>query len=380
MANVAIVTPSLNAYSETFIRAHIERLPAKVHVLHGGHWPTHADGDPLVRDYQFLERLRFRLQQQMRGLPWNGEAKHHRAVHEFLKEHNIQAVLAEYGPTGVAMMNVCAEANIPLIVHFHGYDAYKRDILAQYQSQYTDLFNIATDVVAVSRDMLDQLRALGVPENKLRYNPYGVDISFFAGATPSQAPPIFLAVGRFVDKKGPLITLMAFQRVLEKVPEARLVMIGDGPLLDASKQFARVTQIMHAVEFHGVQSPPNVMSAMQKARAFVQHSLRPSDGDSEGTPVAVLEASASGLPVVSTRHAGIPDVIIDGETGLLVDELDVEGMAQAMIRLAQDPELATRMGQAGRRRVEEHFSIEQSIANLWHIIESAIEDSRHAPR
>ena len=83
---------------------------------------------------------------------------------------------------------------------------------------------------------------------------------------------------------------------------------------------------------------------------------------------------ASGLPVIATRHDGIPEVVLEGETGLLVDEGDVDGMARAMIRLAEDPELAARMGAAGRARIEAEFSMDRSIANLWKIIENAIEE------
>ena len=121
-----------------------------------------------------------------------------------------------------------------------------------------------------------------------------------------------------------------------------------------------------------------VGALMQQARAFVQHSVRALSGDSEGTPVAVIEAGASGLPVVATRHAGIPDVIIEGETGFLVDEGDVAGMAAYMIQLARGPALAAGMGQAGRKRIEEHFSMEKSIGNLWKIIESVIEQPGRA--
>jgi colanic acid/amylovoran biosynthesis glycosyltransferase len=160
------------------------------------------------------------------------------------------------------------------------------------------------------------------------------------------------------------------------MPDARLVMIGDGPLLDASKRLAQAMHIDYTVDFRGAQPHQDVASTMQRVRAFVQHSLRPSDGDSEGTPVAILEASASGLPVISTRHAGIPDVVIGGETGILVDESNVDSMAQAMIRIAQDPQLAMQMGQAGRRRIENAFSMEKSIDNLWEIIASVIEEPK----
>jgi glycosyltransferase involved in cell wall biosynthesis len=111
---------------------------------------------------------------------------------------------------------------------------------------------------------------------------------------------------------------------------------------------------------------------MRQARVFVQHSVVAADGNREGTPVAIIEAGASGLPVVATRHAGIPDVVVEGSTGFLVDERDVEGMARHMIRLAQDAELAGRLGRAARERVQVHFSTETSIRRLWTIITSCI--------
>jgi colanic acid/amylovoran biosynthesis glycosyltransferase len=95
------------------------------------------------------------------------------------------------------------------------------------------------------------------------------------------------------------------------------------------------------------------------------------DGDSEGMPVSILEASAAGLPVVSTRHAGIPEIVVDGETGFLVEERDVPGMAKAMERLLADPSLATMLGENARRRVAEHLSMDASIARLWDVIRGA---------
>jgi len=111
---------------------------------------------------------------------------------------------------------------------------------------------------------------------------------------------------------------------------------------------------------------------MRRARGFLQHSIRASDGDSEGTPVAILEAQASGLPVIATRHAGIPDVVIEGRTGFLVDEGDVKRMAEGIARVAEDSPLATALGAAGRSRVLESFTMERSIDRLWGIIERAL--------
>ena len=110
---------------------------------------------------------------------------------------------------------------------------------------------------------------------------------------------------------------------------------------------------------------------MRRARMFVQHSVEASSGDSEGTPVSIMEAGASGLPVVSTYHGGIPDVVIHDETGLLVKERDVAGMAHHMVRLLADRALARKFGHAARQRVEMHFSATRSIECLWTIIKIA---------
>jgi glycosyltransferase involved in cell wall biosynthesis len=115
--------------------------------------------------------------------------------------------------------------------------------------------------------------------------------------------------------------------------------------------------------------------AMQQARAFVQHSITTHDGDSEGTPVAILEAGASGLPVVSTRHAGIQDAVIHEKTGLLVAEGDIHAMAEHMTRLAKDPQLAADLGKAGRDWVSSEYSMDKNITRLWSIIEAAMMSS-----
>ena len=119
-------------------------------------------------------------------------------------------------------------------------------------------------------------------------------------------------------------------------------MVGDGPLLQDARQLVNDLQLQGRVRFLGVEIPQEVAALMRQVRVFVQHSLMASDGSEES--VSVMEAQLSALPVVSTRHAGIPDVVIDGGTGLLVEEGDVRGMAEAMERLMADSELAARFG------------------------------------
>jgi glycosyltransferase involved in cell wall biosynthesis len=219
--------------------------------------------------------------------------------------------------------------------------------------------------------MEQQLAHLGAPPEKIVYSPYGVDTALFAQTDPAANPPLFMSVGRFVDKKAPQLTLLAFRQVVQQCPEARLVMVGDGMLWEACKTMVQSWELAESISFPGPLSHAEVAATMQRARAFVQHSVRTSYGDSEGTPVAVLEAGASGLPLVSTRHAGIKDVGIEGETGFLVDEGDIEGMAAHMLTLAQDADLAGRMGRRAREHVAANFSMEQHIARLAGVLESA---------
>jgi len=288
------------------------------------------------------------------------------------RRHRAQAVLAEYGDTGTLSMDACKLLGIPLIVHFHGYDASVHSVLAEHRVTYPIMFRRATALIAVSKAMKQKLCALGAPAEKVFYNPYGIDCSKFTGSHPSSNPATFLAVGRFVEKKAPHLTLTAFAGVFEKNRAARLRMIGDGPLLEQSKKLTRDLGIDQAVTFLGAQAPAIVQAEMRNARCFVQHSVEAPSGDSEGTPVGILEAEASGLPVVATRHAGIPDVVIEGETGFLVAEGDVTGMAERMLRFCAEPQLADKMGNAARHLVLNSFRRETSLARLWAIIEGCI--------
>ncbi len=364
---VSIISPNKFAYSETFIRAHIERLPATVTVLSGGLFPTSTEnGSPLLSGRAGARIARACARQLLRLPP---EYFPTRALARYLAASGVEVVLAEYGPTGVAMLDACARAAIPLVVHFHGFDAYHRPTLETHGRSYPRLFGAAAAVVAVSRDMERALLSLGARRETLFCNPYGVDTDLFAGGDPAAAGPVFVAVGRFVEKKAPHLAVLAFAEVRRACPEARMIMIGDGPLLGATQQVARALGVAAAIEFPGPRPHPEVGAIMRRARAFVQHSVVASDGDTEGTPLAVLEAGATGLPVVATRHGGIPDAVVSGETGFLVEEGDVKGMAAGMIRLVADPLLAARLGSAARERVCAEFSLDRSMAALHRILE-----------
>jgi colanic acid/amylovoran biosynthesis glycosyltransferase len=364
---------TLDDPGQWFARAHGERLPCHVSVVHGdSHRPSFLDGAPLQSTKRLPEfvRLGRRAIAYWRGR--DAEADEISSVYvRAFRRARCQAVLVEFGHVAVQAMDACRRLGLPMIVHFHGYDVYSRVMLDRYGGRYGQLFQQAVALIAPSRAMREALLALGAPAEKTHYVPCGVDPERFRAGAPEQAPPTFLAVGRFVEKKAPHLTIAAFASVWHRHPETRLRMIGDGRLRGPCQDLAQGLGVGEAVAFLGWQPHDVVAEEMGRARAFVQHSLVASDGNSEATPQSIVEASATGLPVVSTRHAGIPEGVVDGETGFLVDERDVAGMARHMERLVIDPALAAELGRAGRRRVEEHFSIDSTIARLWDVIRTS---------
>lgn len=351
----------------SFIRAHIERLPADTVAVHG-YLPT--VGSRTVLSGALVPSAVRKIGRLVRRQPWSEEI-----TRGYLEAFNQRpaAVLAEYGPTGVRLIEACRRAGLPLVVHFHGYDSSVRSVLAEHQDSYPRMFAAASAIIAVSQAMRRRLIELGAPPEKVHYCPYGVDCTHFHPADAAATPPTAVAVGRLVEKKAPHLTILAFAQAHRENRAARLRMIGDGPLLGSCLDLAAALGVGDAVTFLGEQPHEVIRREMQQARCFVQHSVQAMNGDCEGTPNAVLEAGASGLPVVATRHAGIADVVVEGRTGFLVDERDADGMARHLARILGDPELAGEMGRAARKHITAHFAIGERLADLWSVIEAAIE-------
>jgi glycosyltransferase involved in cell wall biosynthesis len=171
-------------------------------------------------------------------------------------------------------------------------------------------------------------------------------------------------VGRFTAKKAPIMSIKAFQILLEKLPTAYLTMIGDGELWEDAKKYVEENGLEKNVAFMGQQKPDIILAKLQEADIFIQHSIKTPSGDSEGTPNSILEASACGLPIVSTLHAGIPEAVIQGETGILVQENDFKAMGEALISLANDPTLRLRMGESARNHMLNNYEIKTQSEKL----------------
>ena len=365
---IAIISPEEAPYSATFIQAHIDLLHADVTHLHGIFFPLQsADGNYMLKENLILKKIFNKLKLNEIYKSWFAEP----VLSKYFQQKKIQLVLAEFGPVGAEVYRVCEKLGIPLIVHFHGYDAYAYSIFEKYGKAYQPMFDYAESVIVVSQDMRRAILEAGCPGEKIVLNPYGPREEFF-DLNPIFNKLNFVAVGRFVDKKAPQLTIRAFYEVYRQAPEAKLIMAGDGPLLNECKELVKELQMGKAVDFLGAVSHRQILELYQQAYCFIQHSVVAPNGDSEGTPVAIIEACAAGLPVVATRHAGIKDVIVEGKTGLLVDEHDVAGMSLAMIRIARDKNIAERMGKEGRKRVTEHYTLNRHIQTIDEQIAQAL--------
>lgn len=369
---LAIASPSSSAYSETFILMQMERLPCALRI-HGG--PVASEtlpGGPISPLKSWRGIIDTAMECGIRGRKWEGPQENE--LLRRMRRAEIQCILSNYGPQSLALIPLAKQLQIPLIVHFHGKDAHKKSVIESYRKDYLQLAQNAAAIIAVSQRMVESLLELGFPESKIHLVRCGANDAKFEEKSRFPLDPVFFGVGRFVDKKAPYLTVLAFKAVHDAIPSARLILGGTGDLLEATKNLAEALGLREAVTFPGILSPDCVASHMQDATAFVQHSITPrcgpSEGDSEGTPVAILEALTTGLPVISTRHAGIGEVVREGETGLLVDERDVDGMAQAMIRVARDPVFARQMGAKAREDALRHYTADQYINSLMNIIES----------
>ena len=369
--NLCIIKPSKSAFSETFIQEHINRLKGNKKVLYGGDFPLYDDsGKFLIRSgfglisYLIQKRIFKKKDIQVRT----------KALVNYLVREKIDVVLAEYGMVGAMVSDACKKANVPLIIHFHGADAHHVPTVKRYKEWYSRAFKYATTVVGVSNDMISSLRELGAPSDKLVLNPYGINTERFSPDEVERAEDFtFIFVGRFVAKKFPQAIVNAFSRVSAVFPKVKLIMAGDGPLLEASKVLCTRLNLSDQITFTGVVSSEEISTLMKQGSCYVQHSVTTVDGDMEGTPNTILEAAAAGLPIVSTRHAGIKEAVLDGVSGFLVEEYDVDGMASQMIRVAGlDRETLNEMGSAGRKHILLNYNISTQIGKLDTIISNSL--------
>lgn len=291
----------------------------------------------------------------------------------YVYERKPDVALAEFGPNGIHVLEACRRHRIPLVVHFHGYDASSLLRFKSYRDCLPDLFKKSAAVVVVSKPMLKTLEGLGCPSSKLHVIPCGAPLYEFSlsNAVENQTCH-FLAVASFTPQKGPMHTLRAFASCANRLPDVTLTMIGAGKQLPQAQKWVKNNGLSSKVRLLGYQPIEVVRKHMCNSSVFVQHSLTTRQGWVEGWGVSMAEAASSGLPVIATNHGGIPDHVINGKTGFLVEEGDWKTMGEMMVILARDPELRKKMGAAGRQNIEKVGNFEIQIRKLADLLRSAV--------
>ena len=245
MGKLCIFGVDDNKVLKDFVRAHVEGLEGEI--LCVSHWyPDYVYGGKTILAHYTTKPLRRKLASllpQFLYRRWVGrrersEAAVHDSLTAFFRKHDVDVVLAEFGPTGAEICRHTSKLGIPLIVHFHGHDAHRSMTVNPLRERYAAMFRDAFRIISVSRFMTDTLVAMGADPAKVITNPYGPRDSYFE-IQPDYRPTI-LSLGRFTDIKANYLTLQAFRDALKECPEARLVMAGDGELLETCRTLAGV--------------------------------------------------------------------------------------------------------------------------------------------
>jgi len=279
-----------------------------------------------------------------------------RAQHLLRSEGRCDIVHCHYGDIGLHYGAAARLWGVPLIVSFYGYDcsSYPR---SHGHDVFVPLFGVASAVTSLSEHMDDRLRRLGCPAELLRRIPLAIDPSpcerRINQATRAGATARLLTVGRLAEKKGIEFGLRAVALVVSEFPGLRYDIIGDGPLRLQLEDLAKSLGLESNVHFSGFRTDQQVRAAMCDADLFLLPSVTAADGDEEGTPTAIIEAAYHELPVLSTLHAGVPELVLNGESGYLVPERDVAALGERLRALLRSPERWKSMGHAGRQLVEE---------------------------
>ena len=287
-------------------------------------------------------------------------------------------VHAHFGPVGNSFRFVRSVWDAPLIVTFHGYD-FSVVPLEEGTGVYQKLFRVVDAVTVNSEYTREKVLQLGCPADRIHNLHMGLDPGQFAfreRIRRANGAVRILSVGRLVEKKGIEYALRAVARVREKCPDVKYEIIGDGPLQPSLEKLADELGLRHNVQWHGAKDNSFVQQQMAEAHVFLLPSVTAANGDQEGTPVSLMEAQASGLPVLSTRHSGIPEVVLDGESGFLVAERDVSGLTEKLFYLIEHPEVCRSMGLRGRQHVEDEFDVRKLNRDLAALYEKIVEQFR----
>jgi glycosyltransferase involved in cell wall biosynthesis len=270
-------------------------------------------------------------------------------------------------PGGLVGAIVSRLTGVPLVISVHGSDVFvaERHRIARPAARFA--LRSACHLIACSGDLARRATQLGIPAYRVSVIPYGVDVERYrpdnslaqkirADLGVSQGQYVIMAMGRLVYKKGFSYLLKAMPGVLAQFPDTVLLIAGQGDLRTELELQADSLGIRQQVIFAGHVSWDQTSSYLATGDLLVLPSILDQAGNVDGLPNVLLESMASGLAIVASKVAGVPDVISDGENGLLVPEKDAEALTAAICTLLRDPSLRQRLGEAARATTLDHLS------------------------
>ncbi len=301
----------------------------------------------------------------------------HGFFRDVMLKNQIRLVRAYMADSGIRIWPLCEQLNLPLITSFHGLDVSTWPRWPPYLRNLRQLFEKGRIFLVRSNAMRDDVVNLGCPADKVRVLYGGIDTEEFRFRNRSESQNTRLRIlmcGRLIEKKGFAYGMKAFARLRKKHTNIELRIVGGGPLRLNLKLLTKILHLGEKVSFSGEKEPKDIPEEMWNAQIFLAPSVTSRSGNKEGIPNVIKEAMATGLPVVSTRHAGIPELVIDGKTGFLVPEKDVNGLADRLGYLIAHPEIWDDLGRQGRKVVEEKFNLFKQVRKLEKIYQGVIDE------
>lgn len=289
-----------------------------------------------------------------------------------MRRRGARVIHCHVGYVGWQMLDVKRRVGVPLVTSFYGADASRLPREAVWRARYEQLFAHGEMFLAEGEAMRATLAELGCPKERIVVQHLGVAVDAvpFVARRPEGMVRILMAA-TFREKKGIPVALRAIERLRAHHRRLRVTLIGDSMGAPGDEQEKRtildlVRRLDGVVRWTGFQPYPMFQRALLEHDLFLSPSQTARDGDNEGgAPVSLIEAQATGMPVVSTRHCDIPEVVVDGESGHLSEERDVDGVAACLERMIAAPaRVWEAMGRAARAHVEKEYNVRTQIARL----------------
>jgi len=292
-------------------------------------------------------------------------------------DQRFDVILCHFGSNGIlgAYLKEIG-VNGKLVTAFHGYDM-SAFISNNSKNAYKNLFLNGDLFLPVSDYWKKKLIRMDCNEKKIIVHRMGINLgkfTFFERRKEPREAIKLLTIGRLTEKKGHEYAIRAVSKLIKKYKNIEYIIAGDGPLRSKLENLVLELGMGSYIKFIGEVEQNEVVKLYQLAHIFILPSITASNGDQEGIPVVLMEAQATGLPIISTYHTGIPEVILEGKSGFLVPEKDVEALVKKLEYLIEHPELWSKMGHYGRKFVEERYNIEKLNLQLVKIFNASLTD------